>query len=236
MTNEPRQINSISRRTVLKASAAGAGTVALSGTATANGYGITSDTDRDEACGEIVTQTVDVMGQGPDRELVAEGSATLHRTADALVAELTMPTPEPGEYTYASEPPEQEGEWFTTEPGELEAFTLWMITFNNPEQCEAGVGECGAPDLESAGGGAFGVNGAVPAGDQLTLSGFVTTETEVFENGDPLGVPLERPMEAEVHVAVAPHGAFDPAMMPAILETPVSPPDVWWVAIFEPPA
>ena len=239
MSNESEQIDGISRRTVLKASAAGAGTVASSGVATATGRDIASDGrgDEDEASEAVVTQTVDVLGQGPDREVVAEDGATLHRTADALVTELTMPTPEPGEYTYASEPPEREGEWWTDEAGELEAFTLWVIPFNNPDECEEGVGECGGDDLgEPAGGGAFGVGGTVPAGDQLTLNGFVTTETEVFENGDPMGMPLERPLEAEVHVAVAPHGAFDPAMMPETLETPVSPPDVWWAAFFDPPS
>ena len=239
MDNECETTDGITRRTVLKAGTVGAGTVAASGVATGSGPGIASDRRRDEhePTDEIVTQTVDVLGQGPDREVVAEDGATLHRTADALVTELTMPTPEPGEYTYASEPPEREGEWWTDEPGELEAFTLWLVTFNDPEECEEGVGQCGGEDLgDPAGGGAFGVGGTVPAGDQLTLNGFVTTETEVFENGDPMGMRLERPLEAEVHVAVAPHGAFDPAMMPETLETPVSPPDVWWAAFFDPPA
>ncbi|ELZ01044.1 hypothetical protein C482_07586 [Natrialba chahannaoensis JCM 10990] len=239
MNDELTSVDGVSRRTVLKTGAAGTGVVALSGAATADDHGTATDTrkEENEVSEEIITQTADVLGQDPDREVVAEDGAALYRTDDALVTELTMPTPVPGEYTYASEPPEREGEWWTDEPGELEAFTLWVLTFNEPEECEGGVGECGGDDLgEPAGGGGFGVDGAIPTGDQLTMNGVVTTETEVFENGDPIGVSLERPLEAEVHVAVAPHGAFDPNMMPEILETPVSPPDVWWTAFFDPPA
>ena len=235
MTTEPTTVDGIHRRTVLKRSAIATGALAAGVPLTASGEEHENDDDDRETSEEIIRQSADVLGQGPERDVVAEDGASIWRTANEILVELTMPTPEPGSYTYPSEPPEQEGEWWTDEVGDVEAFTLWVFTFNDPDECEGD--ECDGDDLgDPAGGGAFGVTGFVSEGGDLTLNGVVSTETEPFVmDGDPLGVPLDRPREAEVHLAVAPHGAFDPDMMPEILQTPASPGDVWWIAIFDPP-
>lgn len=239
MVNEPVQIDGIARRTVLKASAVGAGVLGASVPATASGNDEKDDQKPDdpdrEPADKVVTQTTDVVGQGEDGPVVAEEGATIWRTSNEILIDFSMSTPEPGEYTYPSEPAERKGEWWTDEAGELEAFTLWAFIFNNPEDCENG---CDSGDLgEPAGGGVFDVSGAVSDGGDLTLNGFVSTDTELYEeDGEPMGVPLERPREAEVHLAVAPHGAFDPDMMPEILQTPAATADEWWVALFDPPA
>lgn len=43
-----------------------------------------------------------------------------------------------------------------------------------------------------------------------------------------------KPRDVGVHLAVAPHGTLDPAVMPEQINTPTSPgPDIWWVALFD---
>jgi len=232
MTNDTTPPDGVSRRTVLKASAVGAGALGMSAPAAAtpneNETTTTSDSGERAAAVEVIAQSTDIVGQGADGDVVAEDGARIWRTANAILMEVSMPTPTPGEYTYPSAPEDKKGEWWTDEVGDLEAFTLWAFIFNNPGECENG---CSGDDLEASGGGVFGVTGHVFDGGDLSLYGMVTTETEPFDAGS-----LTRPMEAEVHLAVAPHGAFKPEMLPAQLQTPASPPDVWWVGLFDPPA
>jgi len=233
MINDTTPPDGVSRRTVLKASAVGAGALGTSAPAAANSHEnettTTSDSGERAGAGEVIAQSTDIVGQGADGDVVAEDGARIWRTANAIVMEVSMPTPTPGEYTYPSAPEDKEGEWWTGEEGDLEAFTLWAFTFNNPDACEDG---CSSDDFgDPAGGGVFGVTGHVFDGDTLTLNGFVTTDTETFDGG-----ALERPMDAEVHLAVAPHGAFKPDMLPEQLQTPASPSSIWWVALFDPPA
>lgn len=233
MSKNHEQAGGVSRRTVLKASAIGAGTLGTAVPASAGEYGGDGDSEGMDGSGEVVSETTDVFGQGPNGDVVATDGATIHRTDNEILMEVSMPTPEPGSYTYPSGPPEREGEWWTDEVGETEAFTLWAFVFDCPHRCD---GDCDSDDLgEPAGGGAFGVSGFVSAGEDLTLNGYVSTETDPFVmDGDPLGAKMTRPMDAEVHLAVAPHGAFDPAMLPQILRTPTGPgPDIWWLAVFE---
>lgn len=183
----------------------------------------------------VQTETADVFGQGPDGDIVAEDGATLRRTPNGISVKLQMPTPEPGTYTYPSGP---EGGAWTDEEGPPEAFTLWAFVFNNPEECEHADGEapegieCGSGDLgERAGGGAFFVAGHLFGGPNLTLSGHISKNTEVFQD---MGVQLEKPKEAEVHLAVAPHGALDSDLLPEQIQTATGPgPDIWWLALFE---
>jgi len=225
----------------MKAGALGVGTLGMVGSAAGDEHddenGEDEETNDEDEMGDevegVVSETTDVIGQGPDGDVVAEGGATIRRTDNEILVELSMPTPEPGTYTYPSAPPEREGEWWTDEVGDLEAFTLWAFVFDCPHRCD---GDCDADDMgEPAGGGAFYVSGFVSDGGDLTLNGWISTGTDPFVmDGEPIGVPMTRPMDAEVHLAVAPHGAFDPAMMPEILQTPTSPgPDIWWGAIFE---
>lgn len=205
MTNKPSQIPGVSRRSVLKASTVAVGGLGMTGAAVANGRGVTK-------------QTADVFGQGADGPVVTEDGATLGRTRNGLSISLSMPTPEPGTYTYPSGP--KGGAW-TAEEGPPEVFTLWCFVFD-PDQPAFNP-----PDAEWT--GVFAVTGHVVGGSTLTLSGRASTNTDPF-----MGKPLENPEQAEVHLAVAPHGALDPDLLPEALRTPTGPgPDIWWIVLFE---
>lgn len=151
---------------------------------------------------------------------MAENGATIYRTREGISIRLSMPVPEPGSYTYPSGPPG--GAW-TDEEGPPEVFTLWCFVFD-PAQ----------PPFNPPGAvwtGVFGVVGHVVDGSTLTLSGEVSTTTEPFA-----GEHLTIPMDAGVHLAVAPHGALVPELLPDALNTPTVPgPDIWWIALFDPP-
>lgn len=195
MTNENQQIDGVSRRTVLKASAASVGALSLVGSATASEQGVTSETE-------------DVFGQGPSGGVVAPDGATIRRTANGISMNVSMPTPESGEYQYP-----ESGVY--SEAGHPEAFSLWAFVFNDPA----------AENWD----GAFFVAGHVVGGSTLNLSGRVSTNTDPF-----VGERLDNPEGADVHLAVAPHGALDPELMPEQIKTPTGPgPDIWWLALFE---
>jgi len=195
MTNEIQHIDGVSRRTVLKVSAASVGALGLVGSATASGQGVTSETE-------------DVFGQGPSGSVVAPDGATIKRTANGISMQVSMPTPESGEYQYP-----ESGVY--SGPGHPEAFSLWAFVFNDP-----------AADNWD---GAFFVAGHVVDGSTLNLRGRVSTNTEPFA-----GERLDNPEGAEVHLAVAPHGELDPELMPEQIKTPTGPgPDIWWLALFE---
>jgi hypothetical protein len=205
--NEPERSDGISRRTVVKASIATVGTLGIATPATANDGGVT-------------TQTADVFGQGPNGPVVAEDGAMLRRTRDGISMRLSMSTPEPGTYRYPSEP---EGGAWTREEGPPEVFTLWCFVFD-PEQPPFDP-----PKAEWT--AVYNPAGHVVDGSTLTLSGRASRDTNLFA-----GEPLENPQEAEVHLAVAPHGALDPELLPEALNTPTGPgPEIWWLALFDPP-
>lgn len=192
---ENQQVDGVSRRTVLKAGGVSGGALGLVGSATATERGVTSETE-------------DVFGQGPSGSVVAPNGATIRRTENGISMNVSMPTPEPGEYEY----PES---GVFSGPGHPEAFSLWAFVFNDPS----------AEDWD----GAFLVGGHVVGGSTLNLSGRVSTNTEPFA-----GERLTDPEGAEVHLAVAPHGSLDPELMPEQIKTPTGPgPDIWWLALFE---
>jgi hypothetical protein len=173
----------------------------------------------------IDTQTADVRGQGPAGLVVAEGGATLQRSDTGLSVKVTMPTPQPGTYMY---PP---GNAFlpAAVPGYPEAYSLWIFVFNYPALCSA---PCNADDIGAATparGAVFNAAGHVEGGGSLTLSGHASTGSAPFA-----GSPLLEPRTAEVHLAVAPHGALDPALLPDQITKPIGSPDFWWIAIFNP--
>lgn len=178
----------------------------------------------------VTVETADVFGQGMTGPPVAEDGATLRRTANGISMRLSMPTPEPGTYTYPSGPPG--GAW-TDEEGPPEAFTLWAFIFNNPEECATPF-ECKGGDLgPPADGGAFFVAGHIVGGPNLNLSGQVSKNSEPFPTAT-AGARLENTEGAHVHLAVAPHGALDPALLPEQIQTPTGPgPDIWWLALFD---
>jgi hypothetical protein len=165
----------------------------------------------------VTKQTADVFGQGTDGPTVAEDGATLQRTENGISAKVSMPTPEPGAYEYPAP-----SETATDEEGPPEGFTLWVFVFDDE------LGGFGDNPWSSAFLGA----GHIVGGPNLTLSGHIATNTEPFG-----GFNLENPSDVEVHLAVAPHGALDAELMPEQIQTPSGPgPDVWWLALFDPPA
>lgn len=165
----------------------------------------------------VTTQVADVFGQGPGGPIVAEDGATLRRTDESLSMRLAMPTPEPETYTYPSGP---EGGAWTDEKGSPEVFTLWCFYFP-PEQ--------NSPSGDWT--GVYAAAGHVVGGSHLTLSSGVSTGVEPF-----LGDPIEHPNDVPVRLAVAPHGALDPDLLPEALGTPTGPgPNIWWMAEFDSP-
>lgn len=158
----------------------------------------------------VQVESTHVFGQGPEGPAVAGGEATLRRSPNGISVQLSMPTPEPGTYQYPTPGPTA-----TDEVGPPEAFSLWVFVFNDPE----------AEDWD----GAFLGAGHVVDGPHLTLSGHISLNTDPF-----LGDRLANPEGAAVHLAVAPHGALDPDLMPGQIQTPSGPgPDIWWLAHFD---
>lgn len=170
-------------------------------------------------------EAADVMNQD-GVGVYAEDGVTVVRQPNGLHVKASVPTPQPGTYVYAP----------GTVEGSPEVFTLWAFVFNYPDLCTPPG--CGGDDLgmaAAAKGGAYNVGGhATGAGGTLTLSGQINV-------GDPagapppifVGAPLESPSTAEIHVAIAPHGALDPATLPEEFSSPVGSPfcGCWWVAL-----
>ena len=161
----------------------------------------------------------DVMDQNGIDVYSADG-ATMIRQPNGLRLSLTMPTPEAGEYVYAS----------GTVEGHPELFTLWAFVFNHPENCTF---PCSGDDLgpgTGADGGAYNVGGVVSGGGTLNIAGRIGIGEEPF-----VFSPLELPATAEVHLAIAPHGALDPSSLPNELRIPTgnSMCGCWWVAVFD---
>jgi hypothetical protein len=133
-----------------------------------------------------------------------------------------MPTPAPGSYTYP------EGNMFqpTVKMGSPEVFTGWIFIFNDPAACD---GPCDGGDLSNpmARGGVYNFAGHAVGGSTLNLAGNIGIGESTF-----LGFPLDDPENAEVHLAVAPHGMLQPDLLPTQLTTPIGVPDHWWLALF----
>jgi hypothetical protein len=174
----------------------------------------------------VTSQTADVSGQGAGGPVVAEDGATLQRSANGLSAKLRMPTPEPGTYAY---PPAQTAPFRfpAAVPGSPEACSLWVFVFNYPQLCSQ---PCNGDDLgvtAPARGGAFSAAGHVVGGQNLSLDGHVSMNSTPFS-----GSMLLEPLAAEVHLAVAPHGKVDPALLPDQITKPIGNPAFWWIATF----
>lgn len=158
-------------------------------------------------------ETADVFGQGPNGPVVAIDGATLRRTDNSIQAKIRMPRPEQDTYTYP-DPDDPTA----AEPGNPEGFTLWVFVFDE---------ELG-PFADHPWSSAFFAAGHLVGGTELTLSGQINLNTEPFA-----GFHLENPRDAEIHLAVAPHGALDPDIMPEQIKTPAGDPSMWWFAIFD---
>jgi hypothetical protein len=174
----------------------------------------------------VSTETSDVRGQGSAGPVVAVDGAVLRRSDNGLSAMLTMPTPEPGTYNY---PPAQTAPFPfpAAAPGHPEAYSLWVFVFNYPALCSQ---PCDSNDLGAtpARGGAFNAAGHVVGGSNLQLAGYVSMNSTPFG-----GSMLLEPRTAEVHLAVAPHGVLDPALLPDQITKPIGNPSFWWSAIFD---
>jgi len=175
-----------------------------------------------------------VFGQGLAGPVVAPGGAAVLRTPDGVVASLTMSTPVPGSYTYPTGPT---GSGIAGHP---EAFSFWVFIFFNPEECAAAL--CGPGDLindPDVIAGAYNAGGHLEGGPNLHLQGSVNNSRFSFggPNAETLGQALSMGYDladAEIHLAVAPHGALDPSLLPGSISTPVGTPASWWLAIFPP--
>lgn len=192
--------------------------IALSALALAGGSALQSSEPEFELARAHV-ETADMLDQmEPDtgeRDLYAADAATLHRTPNGISVRINMPTPEPGTYRYPGD-----DEPTVAPPGHPEVFTLWVFVFDSDADAVEGRPWTGA----------FHGAGHPVGGPNLTLSGHISTDTEPFA-----GNHLENLQEAEIHLAVAPHGGLDPEIMPEQSKTPVGGPPLWWVAFFDAP-
>jgi len=201
-----------------------------------------------EAPASISNQPTDQLS--PGLEYLHLEDARLTRHPDRLVIEVTMDTPIPGTYVYPSHvPPDRQAS--------PEVFTMWVFIFNDPGACtrEEASDRCGPDDFsETARGGVYGVAGHATAvdhsggafdldrdaGGRMTLAGEVGVGDPQRGDMPPGAVtfPLENPMGAEVHVAIAPHGQLDPRTIASELYDPAGDPTCgcWWLAFFEPPS
>ena len=177
-------------------------------------------------------EAADVVGQGLAGPVVAANGAAIMRTPNGVAAKLVMPTPVPGSYTYPT------GPTGSGVAGHPEAFSLWVFIFFNPEECAGAI--CGPADLMNdpdVVAGAYNAGGHLEGGANLTLEGFVNKSSFTFggPNAETLGQAYAMGYnlaDAEIHLAVAPHGALDPKLLPGSISTPVGGPPQWWIAIF----
>lgn len=183
-----------------------------------------------------IKQTAEIYGQGLDGPLVENAVATLVRTPGGITIKVTMPTPMPGTYAYPGPNP-----FFPNpaEPGFPEVFSGWAFVFNEPAEC-AGF-PCVPPSpangfFAEGQPGVYNVAGRVASGDTLNLVGHIRIGDPVFEGSNPdSNIPLYNPEGAELHLAIAPHGALTPETMPTALRYPQGNPGYWWVSLFLPP-
>ena len=167
--------------------------------------------------------TADVIGQGAGGPLYEEDAATIIRSPKGISASISMATPMPGSYSYPAPNAFQD----RVIPGHPEVFTGWIFIFNNPAECSDDV--CNGDDFgpTPARGGAYNFAGHPVDGSTLTLTGHISVGDEPF-----VGVPLDNPTGAEVHLAVAPHGMVLPDLLPQQINTPIGTPAEWWLALF----
>lgn len=183
-----------------------------------------------------VRQSVDLSGQGIGGPVVSEDGVTVIRTPNGVAISATMPTPLPGSYDY---PPPNQFQPIAPVPGTPEVFTGWMFFFNDPDAC-AIPNECippapGTPapnDFTEGRGGAYNFAGhAASGGGLMHFVGHISVGETQF--GGPFA--LEDPYNAEIHIAIAPHGVLLPGLLPTQFNFPIGSPPFWWVALIAAP-
>lgn len=175
-------------------------------------------------------EKADVMVQGGG-EVYQSNGAKLRRTDHSLEVTWRVKTPKPGTYTYPS--PDQVPPGAPVHPpiapGYPEVFTLWLFSFDHPELCSDGV--CDGNDLGDtpARGNVYQLDGEIATGWRLKMSGKVRLGQTPAN-----GLGLSNPEGAEVHVAMAPHGAArDGADLIRQLNSAVGGPPQWFAAVFD---
>lgn len=179
-------------------------------------------------------ESANIVGQGLTGPTVATNGATILRAPNGVSAQLVMPTPAPGSYNYPT------GATGSGVAGHPEVYSLWVFIFYNPEACAGAI--CLPGDLinnPNVIAGAYNAGGHVVGGPNLTLQGHVNHRSVTFggPNAETLGQAQAMGLDladAEIHLAVAPHGALDPTLLPASISTPVGNPTFWWISIFNP--
>lgn len=185
------------------------------------------------AAGANPWEVADLVGQrlDPDGPETFNDAAKINRTATGIAASISMPTPTPGEYVVPTGPTS------SGEHGSPAAFSLWVFIFFNADECASdvcGPGDLADPDVVGAG---YNAGGHLVSGPHLTISGRVNAQSQPFGPGDieTIGEALDMGFtiaDAEIHLAVAPHGKLDPSLMPAQITTPAGGPGHWWIALF----
>ena len=168
-------------------------------------------------------ERADVMNQGGGGVYATDG-ATVVRQANGLRVSVTMQTPTPGSYAYPA----------GTVEGKPEVFTLWAFVFNYPDLCSPPG--CGRDDLGDtpAKGGVYNPAGHAVGGGTLNLAGEIRVGQPAGAPPDiPNPQPLMSPSTAQIHLAVAPHGALDPSTLPGEFRSPAGNPGFWWTGIID---
>jgi hypothetical protein len=216
---------------------------ALAATVLAAGSAMAQPTP--EAAVGVDNEPIEMLGGEPT--LRAE-EATVTRYEDRLVFDVRMDTPAPGSYRYPDEVP-------ALRQASPEIFTGWAFVFNEPENCVgAKDGEsCGPDDFsEDVRAAVYGIAGHLTAidheggpfildrdaGGQIVLRGEIKVG-QAPHPGLPPGettFPLDDPLGAEIHFAIAPHGQLDPSTVTSELYQPAGNPGCgcWWVSVFSP--
>ncbi|MGD8485965.1 MAG: hypothetical protein PVG27_06400 [Chloroflexota bacterium] len=183
----------------------------------------------------------------PDQQLLLPENTAITRSEDGVHLHLDLMTPKAGSYTY----PETIKQKQQRQP---EVFTGWAFVFNYPELCETPY-ECGANDFnENVKAGVYNFAGTTnslsqESGGEIVLNhgtdGYVRLAGDILAGQEqrpdlpPDGTtfPLENPMGAEIHAAIAPHGQFDAQTITDELYNPTGNPacGCWWVAVFDAP-
>lgn len=182
-------------------------------------------------------QTGAIGVQGASDVAMTDDGARLQRRADGILIEVAVPTPTSGTYEYPTSdmiPPWAEPHP-SISPGSgraPEVFTLWLFAFNESSLCTNA--QCDLDDLASgaaARGGSYQLDGRVGEGTELSFSANVRLGQPPMS-----GVPLDDPLNAEIHVAIAPHGRFHSGEDGwRQLNGPVGNPTLWWAASFDAP-
>ncbi|MEM9565318.1 MAG: hypothetical protein AAGA93_22035 [Actinomycetota bacterium] len=182
-------------------------------------------------------QSADLHGQGDQTQTYANDAVELVRRDDGLTVTVDFPTPEPGSYEYptadmvppsaAPHPPIDPGDETTAE-----VFTLWLFAFNQPGRCTDGA--CDLDDIgdgAAAQGGIYQVDGRLATGATVDFGGTIR-----IGQRPSAGAPLFNPADAEVHVAVAPHGrVLSGPDLWRQLNGSVGDTTRWWAAAFTAP-